>query len=92
MMGHAPLETTAPYTQPSEPLALRTLRAIVKEHYKAAGIRDPRKTTHSLRHTMVTNLIRHKVPPTKIMQDHDRDPAQEPRYSDSLRPPGGAGR
>ena len=50
-----------------QPLALRTLRAIVKGHYKSAGIRDPRKTTHSLRHTMVTNLIRHKVPPTKIM-------------------------
>ena len=29
--------------------------------------RDPRKTTHSLRHSLVTNLIRHNVPPTKIM-------------------------
>ena len=25
------------------------------------------KTTHSLRHALVTNLIRHKVPPTEIM-------------------------
>ena len=32
----------------------------------AAGIRDPRKTTHSLRHSLVTNLIRHGVDPTKI--------------------------
>lgn len=48
-------------------LALRTLRSIIKGHYRAAGIRDPRKTAHSLRHTMVTNLIRHGVAPTKIM-------------------------
>ena len=46
---------------------MRTLRAIVKAYYRAAGIRDPRKTTHWLRHRMVTNLIRHKVRPTKIM-------------------------
>ena len=43
------------------------IRMIVKQAYRQAGIRDPRKTTHSLRHALVTNLIRHKVPPTKIM-------------------------
>ena len=48
-------------------LALITLRVIVKSYYKSAGIRDPRKTTHSLRHTLVSNLIRHGVAPTKIM-------------------------
>ncbi len=43
------------------------IRRIVKDSYRRAGVRDPRKTTHSLRHALVTNLIRHKVPPTKIM-------------------------
>ena len=43
------------------------IRSIVKSAYRDAGIRDARKTTHSLRHSLVTNLIRHKVPPTKIM-------------------------
>jgi integrase len=32
-----------------------------------ADIRDPRKTAHNLRHTVVTNLIRHGVAPTRIM-------------------------
>lgn len=32
----------------------------------ADGIRDPRKTAHSMRHTFVTNLIRHGVAPSKI--------------------------
>ncbi len=49
------------------PLAAVTIRVLVKKYYRKAGIRDPRKTTHSLRHSLVTNLIRHKVPPTKIM-------------------------
>lgn len=48
-------------------LSTRTIQALVKGYYRTAGIRDPRKTTHSLRHALVTNLIRHKVPPTKIM-------------------------
>lgn len=48
-------------------LTTRTLRGLVKAYYAAAGIRDPRKTTHSLRHTVVSNLIRHGVAPTKIM-------------------------
>lgn len=48
-------------------LHVRTIRGLVKAAYRGAGIRDPRKTTHSLRHSLVTNLIRHKVAPTKIM-------------------------
>jgi len=48
-------------------LTTRWIRGIVKEAYRKAGVRDPRKTTHSLRHALVTNLIRHKVAPTKIM-------------------------
>ena len=48
-------------------LALSTLRALVKGYYLAAGIRDPRKTTHSMRHSFVSNLIRHGVAPVSIM-------------------------
>ena len=49
------------------PLTTSWIRHMVKDIYRKAGIRDPRKTTHSLRHSLVTNPIRHKVPPTKIM-------------------------
>ena len=48
-------------------LTTRWIRAIVKDAYRKAGVRGPRKTTHSLGHSMVTNLIRHKVPAVKIM-------------------------
>jgi len=49
------------------PLTMATIRHLVKGYYLAAGIRDPRKTAHSLRHSLVTNLIRRGVNPTKIM-------------------------
>jgi len=48
-------------------LTTRWIREIVKDAYRKAGVRGPRKTAHSLRHSMVTNLIRHGVAPTKIM-------------------------
>ena len=63
----APLFCGLGHRNTGRPLALRTLRAIVKAYYRAAGVRDPRKTTHSLRHSLVTNLIRHGVPAVKIM-------------------------
>ncbi len=49
------------------PLSMRAIRDIIKGYYKAAGIVDPRKTTHSLRHSLVTNLIKHGAAPTQIM-------------------------
>jgi len=49
------------------PLSMRAIRDIVTGYYKAAGIVDPRKTTHSLRHSLVTNLIKHGAAPTQIM-------------------------
>ena len=49
------------------PLALSTLRQLVKGYYRAAGVTDPRKTTHSLRHAFVTNLVKRGVPPVRIM-------------------------
>ncbi len=49
------------------PLSMRAIRDLVTGYYKAAGIVDPRKTTHSLRHSLVTNLIKHGAAPTQIM-------------------------
>jgi len=49
------------------PLCSRSLRGLIKGYMRQAGIRDPLKTAHSLRHTVVTNLIRHGVAPTQIM-------------------------
>jgi len=40
-------------------LSLRALRDIVKTYMVQAGIDDPAKTTHSLRHTAITNVILH---------------------------------
>lgn len=37
----------------------RTIRRVVKELLRRIGIDDKRYTTHSLRHSMATNLIRH---------------------------------
>jgi len=48
-------------------LSGRALRGLIKGYMRQAGIRDPRKTAHSLRHTVVTNLVRHGVAPTQIM-------------------------
>jgi len=49
------------------PLSMRAIRDLVTGYYRQAGIVDPRKTTHSLRHSLVTNLITHGAPPTQIM-------------------------
>jgi len=48
-----------------ERLSRRALRKIVKQHITAAGIHG-NKTTHSLRHTAITNAIRHGVPIHKV--------------------------
>lgn len=63
----APLFCGLGNRNPGGPLTMKTIRRLVKTYYKSAGVVDPRKTTHSLRHSLVTNLIRRKVPPTKIM-------------------------
>jgi len=43
-------------------LSLRAIRGIVKDAYARAGVRGANKTTHSLRHTAITNAIRHGAP------------------------------
>lgn len=40
-----------------ERLSLRAIRYLIKEYMHKAGIDDPKKTTHSLRHTAITNAI-----------------------------------
>jgi integrase/recombinase XerD len=43
-------------------LSLRAMRGIVKGTYKAAGVVGSDKTTHSLRHTAITNAVKHGAP------------------------------
>jgi len=40
-----------------ERLSLRAIRNLIKDYMHSAGIDDPKKTTHSLRHTAITNAI-----------------------------------
>lgn len=46
-------------------LSLRAIRGMVKAHFKTAGVRG-KKTTHSLRHTAITNAVRHGAPVQKV--------------------------
>jgi integrase/recombinase XerC len=45
-----------------ERLSLRAIRNLIKDHMHKAGIDDPKKTTHSLRHTAITNAIVNGAP------------------------------
>jgi len=63
----APLFCSLSRSNYGQALSTASVRRLVKGYYRAAGVVAPDKTTHSLRHSLVTNLIRHKVPPTKIM-------------------------
>jgi site-specific recombinase XerD len=47
-------------------LSSRAIRDIVKRHFKNAGVRGDRKTTHSLRHTAITNAVKHGAPVQKV--------------------------
>lgn len=47
-------------------LSLRSIRGMVKDYYKLAGVHGERKTSHSLRHSAITNAIRHGAPPQKV--------------------------
>lgn len=52
-------------------LCTRSIRRIVKERYKAAGIDSDRLTTHSTRHTAVTLALRAGLPLQEV-KDHAR--------------------
>jgi integrase/recombinase XerC len=40
-------------------LSTRSIRNLVMAHFEQAGIHDPQKTTHSLRHSAISNVITH---------------------------------
>lgn len=40
-------------------LTTRAIRSMVKARYRQVGVAGNRKTTHSLRHSAITNVIRH---------------------------------
>jgi len=52
-----PLFTSLSDRSQGERLSLRAIRNLIKEYMLKAGIDDPKKTTHSLRHTAITNAI-----------------------------------
>jgi site-specific recombinase XerD len=43
------------------------IRKMVKARYCAAGINNPKKTTHSLRHSAISSAIRGGAPPLQVM-------------------------
>jgi site-specific recombinase XerD len=49
-------------------LALRSIRGMIKRRYQQAGVVDngKRKTTHSLRHSAITNAIRRGATPLQV--------------------------
>jgi site-specific recombinase XerD len=47
-------------------LTLRAIRWIVKEHFKLAGVVNRGKTTHSLRHSAISNAIRNGATPLQV--------------------------
>lgn len=57
-----PLFTSLSDRSQGERLSLRAIRNLIKDHMRNAGIDDPKKTTHSLRHTAITNAIVNGAP------------------------------
>jgi site-specific recombinase XerD len=47
-------------------LALRSIRGLVKTRYQAAGVVGEQKTSHSLRHSAITNAIRNGASPMQV--------------------------
>jgi site-specific recombinase XerD len=47
-------------------LSPRSIRHIVKERFAQAGVVGDAKTTHSLRHSAITNAIRHGAKPLQV--------------------------
>ena len=50
----------------AERLGLRAIRGLVKGYYRAVGVHGAGKTTHSLRHTAITNAVLHGAPVQKV--------------------------
>lgn len=49
-----------------ERLSTRAIRGMVKARYRQAGVVGNRKSTHSLRHSAITNAIRHGATPMQV--------------------------
>ena len=49
-------------------LSLSAIRTIVKAAFKQAGITEASKTTHSLRHTAITNAVVNNAPVTSVRE------------------------
>jgi site-specific recombinase XerD len=47
-------------------LSRTEMKRRIKEYFACAGVHDKRKTVHSLRHTAITNAIRHHAPFEKL--------------------------
>lgn len=73
------------------PLSTSAIRRLVMGYMRSAGIRDKRKTTHSLRHTFLTSILahggtiydaqragRHADPSTTAVYAHDVNRLQNP--------------
>ena len=63
-----PLFVSCSNRSKGERLSRRAIRGMVKGYMTAAGIRG-NTTTHSLRHTAITNAIRHGVPIQKVSRE-----------------------
>ncbi len=61
-----PLFTSLSHRAAGERLSLRSIRRMVKEYYRLAGVRGDDKTTHSLRHSAITSAVRHGAPVQKV--------------------------
>jgi site-specific recombinase XerD len=74
-----------------EPLSSSSIRRMIKARFKAAGIRDDSKSTHSLRHSAITAVIlgggtllqaqrfaRHDSPETTQVYIHEIDRLENP--------------
>lgn len=60
-----PLFTSLSPRSKDKRLSLRAIRHLVKGYFKAAGVHGDNKTTHSLRHTAITNAVLHGAPVQK---------------------------
>lgn len=61
-----PLFTSLSRRSMGQALARSSLRAMVKRYFRLAGVHGDFKTTHSLRHTAITNAIRHGAQVQKV--------------------------
>jgi integrase/recombinase XerD len=62
----APLFVSLSNRSKNERMALRSIRDMVKRYYGEAGVIGAKKTTHSLRHSAITNAIRKGASPMQV--------------------------